>query len=139
MLFELLEERVIYFKHFFTSQAKLFGLEQFNQTLAIYQLDWDYAFSIGFFLGIRTKPTCCKQNSFLSATHDGIPKISYILSADSLSYLLALEHHLRGEYMVQPQKTRSIYSSIVGFAGNHNLFQTMFVKESLAYTLKPSE
>jgi hypothetical protein len=54
---ELVEEGVIHFKHFFAPQAKLLRLEQLHQTLAIHQLDGDDTFPVGFFLGVRTKPS----------------------------------------------------------------------------------
>jgi len=94
---------MIHFKHFFSSQTKLLRLEQFHETLAIYQLDWDDTFAVSFFLGVRTEPTSGEQDSLVRAAHDSVPKITDLCSTNGLPNLLALKENLHCDERIEPE------------------------------------
>ena len=91
---ELLEECVIHLKDLFAPKAELLRFEQFHQSFAINQFDWNDTLTVSLFLRVRREPSSSQQYALVGSAHDRITEIAYLRTAHTFKDTFALKEDL---------------------------------------------
>ena len=133
---ELVEERVLDFISVdrLGAQFKLF--QHVDEFFAIDQFDGWCPISSCFSLGFLGEGAGCDDDAFVCTAGHGASEVANLRWSDRLCTPLALEQHLEGHQWIDLKYSEPVDSSIAALAGNHDLGESGFPKESLCKPLK---